>query len=317
MAHSPLSPSSLRVPVICAPMNLVSGPELVAAACVSGIMGVLPRHNAESLDEFEEWLDIISRARAEARGKAPWEPGPLAVNFATRRSPEEIAQDLRLCEQYGVSVIINAMGDPTELARIVHDWGGQLFHDVTAPRFAKKAMAAGVDGMIVIISGGGGHSGTLSAFSFLPQLRDEFDGVLVLAGGLSTGDAVLSAQALGAEYAYMGTRFIATQESRAATEYKNLLVHSTSHDLIFTSAITAVPANWLTGSLERVGLNPSSLEHSSGRGNYDHLPPDIRPWRDIWSAGQGIDLIHDIPSVADLVSALDQEYKTARERISV
>lgn len=304
--------ASLRVPVVCAPMTAVSGPELVAAACQSGIMGVLPRHNAASLDEFGEWLDQIRvslrKATAEMGSVAP---GPLAVNFATSRPPAALRDELRLCAEYGVEYIVSAMGAPGELARMAHDYGAALFHDVTTLRHAARAAADGVDGLVCIVAGGGGHSGLLSPLAFLPEVRRNFAGTILAAGGIATGAGVRAARTLGADLAYLGTRFIASTESRGAPAYKDMLVAAAPTDLVYTASVTAVPANWLRPSLRAAGLDPDTLPVSAGRGDYAHLPPGIRPWHDIWSAGQSVALIDDVPDVAVLVDRLAREYLEA------
>ncbi|MFE4082567.1 NAD(P)H-dependent flavin oxidoreductase [Paenarthrobacter sp. YIM B13468] len=312
MSLDPAQRSSLVLPVVCAPMAGVSGPDLVREACKSGIMGVLPRHNAVDTAQFADWLRQIRRGLDQHKERYPAAIiGPLAVNFSRRWAADEMRANLDLCDRYGVEVIVSAMGDPTELTQTVHGWGGKVYHDVTSMRFAEKAISAGVDGLTCIVGGGGGHSGLLSPFVFIPQVRSIFDGTVLLAGAISTGAAIRSAEILGADLAYLGTRFIATKEANIPPDYRRMLVESRSTDLIYTSSVTAVPANWLKPSLASVGLDPEDLPVSSGRGNYDHLPPNTRPWRDIWSAGQGIDLIADAPSVAELVQRLCIEYQAA------
>jgi nitronate monooxygenase len=303
---------SMVLPAVCAPMTMVSGPALVRAACLSGIMGVLPRHNARSREEFESWLANIRRdLNACANEHSDATVGPLAVNIIARQSVEDTRADLEVCARYGVEVIISALGNPAELSRIVHDWGGRIFHDVTSLRFAAKAIEGGVDGLTCIGSGGGGHSGALNALAFIPRVREMWDGTILLAGSVSTGAAIRAAEVLGADLAYLGTRFIATRESLAPEEYKALLVSKGSDDLIYTERVSGVPANWLKSSLRRVALDPDNLPLPIADRRYEHLPADVRPWRQIWSAGQGIDLIHDIPSVADLVARLRREYVAA------
>jgi len=201
--------------------------------------------------------------------------------------------------------------DPTELIRRVHDWGGSVFHDVTNIRFAEKAIAAGADGLTCIGSGGGGHSGTISHLALVPRIREMFDGTIVMAGAISTGAAIRAAEILGADLAYLGTRFIATQESNAAPEYKAMLVEGGAKDVIFTPKVAGGAANWLKASLRKVGLDPDDLPEPDPKGGHAHLPGDLRPWRDIWSAGQGIELISDIPSAADLIRSLRREYVAA------
>jgi nitronate monooxygenase len=310
MSLDPHIRSSLVLPAICAPMMIVTGPELVTAACKAGLMAGLPRHNARSTEEFAGWLSMIRSELDAAREACPMAKiGPLAANITAKRPLAEILPDLDLCIAHGVRHFITALGNPTDLAAAIHDRGGTVFHDVTSLRFAEKAIAAGVDGLICIGSGGGGHSGTLNALAFLPRVRAMWDGTIVFAGSVSNGAAIRAAEVLGADLVYLGTRFIATAESRAPDPYKTMLVESTSSDLDFTPRLTGVHANWLKPSLTRHGIEIESLPPPAP--SYAHLPDDVRPWRDLWSAGQGIDLISDVPSVATLVERLRREYVAA------
>ncbi|HEY0646584.1 nitronate monooxygenase, partial [Phenylobacterium sp.] len=297
------------------PMFLVTGPALVREACKAGVIGGLPRQNARSFEIFEQWLVDIRR---DLDRHAAENPGariaPIAVNLATRLPPDELAVHLAVCRRYGVEIIISATGDPTELVARVHDWGGKVFHDVTNLRFAEKAIAAGADGLTCIGAGGGGHSGTISHLALIPQVRAMFDGVIIMAGAVSNGATIRAAEILGADLAYLGTRFIATQESDAPQPYKDLLVSQTSAGLMYTGKIAGVPANWMAESMRLVGLDPANLPEPLGKGmRHDHLPEGVRPWLNLWSAGQGIDLIRDIPSVAELVQRLRAEYVAACE----
>jgi nitronate monooxygenase len=236
----------------------------------------------------------------------------VAINLSTTKSEAEVAADLALSIRHGVKLFISAMGNPTEVAKRVHDEGGVLFHDVTTIAHAEKAIRAGVDGLTCIGAGGGGHSGTISHLALVPRIRAMFDGVIVMAGAVTTGAAVRAAEILGADLAYLGTRFIATREALGPQEYKDFLVSETSDKLIYTNRITGVPSNWIKASLRSKGLDPDDLPQPAGpRGGYGHLPPEARPWRTIFSAGQGVDLIEDIPSVAALVRRLRQEYVAA------
>ncbi len=309
----------LTLPVICAPMFLVTGPDLVREACKAGVIGGLPRANARSLEEFEAWLKDIRAALDRHQAENPQAKiAPIAVNLNTRLPADELKDHLAICGRHGVEIIISAAGDPTALVAQVHDWGGKVFHDVTSLRFAEKAIAGGADGLTCIGAGGGGHSGTISHLALIPQVRSIFDGTIILAGAVSTGAVVRAAEILGADLAYMGTRFIATQESDAHADYKALLVSQTSADLIYTPKVAGVAANWMTESIRQNGLDPSSLPEPLGKGmRHDHLPEDVRPWKTLWSAGQGIDLIHDVPSVADLVLRLRAEYVAACEAPSL
>ena len=313
MSLDPKLRDSLTLPVICAPLFLVSGPDLVREACKAGVVGALPRQNARSLEEFEAWLSDITQALARHRDAHPGARiGPIAVNYPTRMAPDELAANMTLCARYGVDIIISVGGDPTELVHRVHDFGGKVFHDITSIRFAEKAIAAGADGLNCIGAGGGGHSGTITHLALIPKLRTIFDGTLVLAGAVSTGAVVRAAEVLGADLAYMGTRFIATRESMAPEAYKQLLISQTSSDLTYTGDVAGVPANWLVESLRMAGLDPDNMPKPLGRGmRHDHLPEGVAPWRNLWSAGQGIDLIEDVPSVSDLVRRLRAEYVDA------
>ncbi len=235
--------------------------------------------------------------------------GPLAINVTTKRPLAELIADIESGIAHGFTHFITALGNPAELAKAIHDRGGTIYHDVTSLRFAEKAIAAGVDGLICIGSGGGGHSGTINALAFLPRVRAMWDGPIVFAGSVSTGAGIRAAEVLGADLVYLGTRFIATRESRAPDEYKAMLVRHGSDDLDYTPRITGVSANWLRPSLAARGVDPGVLAPATH--GYDHLPADVRPWRDIWSAGQGIDLIDDISDTGALVSRLRREYVAA------
>ena len=305
--------SSLSLPAICAPMFIVTGPDLVREACLAGLVGVLPRHNARTFEQFEGWLEAIQTARKEALARSV-KVGPLVVNLNAKLSAAEITDTLQLAAGYGVDTVISVGGGPREVVRIAHLKSMAVLHDVVSLEFAKKAIGQGVDGLIAIGSGGGGHSGRLSHLTLIEKIRTTFKGPLVMAGGISTGAGVRAAEVLGADYAYMGTRFIATKEANAPAEYKQMLVDSTSEDLVYTPNVTGVPANWLKPSLQRCGIDIETLA-MPGAARFDHLPIDIRPWRDIWSGGQGIDLIDDIPDVATLVARLVREYQAACARM--
>lgn len=305
----------LTLPAVCAPMFLVSNPAMVREACLSGIMGALPRQNARSFEMFEGWLVDIRDALDRHKDANPSARiGPLAVNLATQMDAADAALHLDLAKRYGVEVIISAVGNPTELAKRVHDAGLKIFHDVTSFRFAEKAIAAGVDGLTCIGSGGGGHSGNIGHLVLIPRIRRIFDGTILMAGSISTGAAIRAAEILGADLAYMGTRFIATQEANVDPDYARMLTDGHSEDLVFTPKIAGVAANWLVPSMERLGLDPKNLPQPAGHGmGYKHLPEGVKPWKNLWSAGQGIDLIDDTPTISDLVVRLRREYIAACE----
>jgi len=296
----------MRLPVICAPMFRVTSPALVIAARRAGIVGALPRGNAPDFATFECWLAQI--AEAAAGQPAP----PLAVNLSTRLSPDEMAQHLAACRRHGVELIISATGDPSMLIAQAHDHGMRVFADAVNLRFAEKAIAAGTDGVIAIGAGGGGHSGTVNHLTLVAAIRRRFDGIVVMAGAISDGRAVRAAELLGAELAYVGTRFIASTESGASPAYKQMLVEARATDLAYTPAFNGVPANWLRPSMRRVGLDPDNLppRPPETRG-YGHLPDGVVPWSTLWSAGQGVELIEDVRPVADLVAQFEREYRAA------
>jgi nitronate monooxygenase len=292
-------------------MFLCSGPALAAACCQSGIIGSLTRNHCRDIEELEHQLQSVTAALARFANQNPAAIiGPLAVNISPSFSTEEFRTHLHLCRRYGVRIIVTSVGDPSQNAPLVQEYGLLHFHDATTIRFAEKAAAARVDGIVAIGAGGGGHAGTISHLAFIPQIRAMFAGTVVMAGAVSTGAVVRAAEMLGADLAYMGTRFIATQESDAPPAYKQMLVEGGAADVIYTKGVNGLPASWLKASLREAGLDPDHLFIPAGRGT-EHLPPGKTPWRDIWSAGQGIALIHDIPPVAELVARLTAEYHAA------
>lgn len=293
----------LRLPVFQAPMFLQSGPEMVIAACKAGIVGSFPSVNARTTDELELWLSRISGAVSDQ--DAPW-----ALNLMMHRSNSRRMDDLALAERYRVPLLITALGSPQEAVERVHAYGGKILADVIDMRFAKKAIAAGVDGLVLVGAGAGGHTGQQSGFAFVQEVRQHFDGLVVLGGGISTGRAVRAAEVLGADYAYMGTRFIASNESMAEVEYKEMVVAATGSDIVCSDALTGVKANWLRASLERAGYDPNNMPDA---GDIDIIKSsgDIKRWRDVWAAGQGVGSVNDILSVAEIVERLEREYHEA------
>ena len=290
--------SGLRLPLICAPMFGVSNAALVGEARRSGIVGALPRQNFATRDEFEAVLQAVH----ETDGVHPG--GKVAVNLSTALSQSELRDELALLGDYGVRVVITAKGSPAPVIEEAHRRGISVFSDVTSLEHARKARNVGADGLICICQGGGGHSGRLNHMSMLGAVRDEFDGVIVLAGALSTGADILAAQALGADLAYMGTRFIATVEAGSPPAYKEMLVQSTANDLVYTPMVNKVPANWLRPSLAAAGIDETAMPAEGTR-------LARKPWIEIWSAGQGIETINDIPSVGALVDRLETQYRHA------
>ena len=312
MALDPDLRASLALPAICAPMFLGTGPDLVREACKSGVIAGLPRQNARDFETFVAWMTQI-RADLDAHEQATGRrAAPIAVNLPTRFPDAELRAHFDLFDRFGVKLLITVGGDPTDMVRRAHDAGLKVLHDITSIRFAEKAIAAGVDGLNCIGAGGGGHSGTISHLALIRQIRAMFDGIIVMAGAVSDGATIRAAEILGADLSYLGTRFIATQESDAPAAYKDLLVSQTSSDLSYTPKVAGVAANWLVESIRMAGLDPDDLPEPLGRGmRHDHLPEGVQPWKNVWSAGQGIDLIHDIPTVGELVARLKAEYDAA------
>lgn len=301
----------LTLPVVCAPMFLISTPALVVAACKAGLIGAFPRDNARTSAQFEEQLRTV-RDGLDRASVAGVTPGPIAVNIPTTLPRDTMISDLDRCVRYGVEIIITSVGEPSTITALAHERGLLVHHDVTSLRFAEKAIVAGVDGLNCIGAGGGGHSGTISHLALIPRVRAMFDGTVSLAGAVADGAAVRAAEVLGADLAFVGTRFAATTESAADPLQKEWMVSGDARSLRYSDRVNGVPANWLLPSLERHGLRIDDMPAPTRRGT-EHLPRGVAPWRDLWSAGQGIELIHDIPSTDELVRRLAGEYIAACE----
>jgi nitronate monooxygenase len=292
---------ALHLPLIAAPMFIVSGPDLVLAACREGIIGAFPFPNARTLDVLEQWLTQIR----DATPATPW-----AANLVTHSTYDRLGDELELIARYRPPLVITALGSPARVVDIVHAYGGRVFADVSTLAFARKAAAAGVDGLVLVASGAGGHTGSIAGFAFLPAVREFFDGVLVLAGSVNDGYALRAAEVLGADLAYMGTPFIATTESRAVDPYKRMVVDSTLEDLIATSSFTGATAMYLRGSIELAGLDPMNLKPKAGM-DLSGSQTKIKAWKDIWTAGQGVGSVKRVSTVAELVARVENEYEEA------
>jgi len=305
-----LNPQNAKLPIIVAPMFLVSGPELVTACCRSGIVGTFPALNQRTSEGFAQWLNTIEDNLAEVK-----HPG-YGVNLIVHKTNPRLQADLEICAQHKVPLIITSLGAVKELVDTVHSYGGKVFHDVTNLRHAQKAADAGVDGLIAVSAGAGGHAGTLHPFALLGESRKFFSGTLVLSGALSTGADVAAAIAAGADYAYLGTRFICTDESRAVDEYKNMIEEAAAKDIVYTDKVSGVPANFLQASLASA---QAEEEHPDGKAidfGKELLAPenDAKAWRDIWSAGHGVGNIHNTLPVNTLVNDLARDYHSALQR---
>jgi nitronate monooxygenase len=294
----------LRLPLIAAPMFLVSGDDLALASCKGRIVGGFPAGNARTPEQLDTWFDALDEQAAADPGA-----GPYAVNLTLARNIEESPIGATVMRRKP-PILISSVGDPTPMVGRVHDWGGLIMHDVTTVRHAEKAAQAGVDGIILVCAGAGGHAGAVSPFALLPQVRERFGGLIVLAGAISDGKSILAAQALGADLVYMGTRFIATRESMATEDYKQAVLEAETKDIVYTASISGLPASFIRQSIEAVGLDPANLPPPLGLHRAD-LPEGVRAWRDVWSAGQGAGLVRDVPTVQALIDRLAQEYRAA------
>jgi len=307
----------LRIPVIGAPMFIVSGPKLVIAQCKAGIVGGFPALNARPQSMLDEWLAQISEELAAHKKSNPGIPvAPFAVNQIVHQSNSRLEHDVEKCVKYKVPIVITSLRPPAEVVDAVHSYGGVVFHDVINIRHAHKAIDQGVDGIITVCAGAGGHAGTTSPFALVKEVRKIFGGTIILSGSMSRGNDALAAQAMGADLAYFGTRFIATQEANAPSAYKEMIVDSAAADIVYTNLFTGVHGSYLKGSVVNAGLDPDDLPEGEPRHmNFVSGSSKTKAWRDIWGAGQGVGTIDDIPSVADLVERMEAEYREATNRL--
>jgi nitronate monooxygenase len=308
----------LRLPVIGAPMFIVSTPALVLAQCKAGIVGAFPALNARPAAQLDDWLaQITEELAAHKRAHPQAKVAPFAVNQIVHASNDRLEQDVAACVKHRVPIIITSLRPPAEVVAAVHGYGGIVFHDVINLRHAEKAAAQGVDGIIAVCAGAGGHAGVLSPFALVKQIREIYPGTIILSGAMSSGADVLAAQALGADLAYLGTRFIATAEANAGADYKQMLIDSRAEDIVYTSLFSGVSGNYLRGSVTHAGLDPDKLPEADktkmnfGTGGNTEL----KAWRDIWSAGQSVSGIHQVESVAALIERMAGEYEATRARL--
>jgi nitronate monooxygenase len=308
----------LRLPIIGAPMFIVSTPTLVIAQCKAGVVGSFPALNARPASQLDDWLSQITEELGSYARANPGRPvAPFAVNQIVHASNDRLEHDLSLCVRHRVPIVITSLRPPSEVVSAVHGYGGLVFHDVINLRHAEKAAAQGVDGIIAVCAGAGGHAGVLSPFALVKQIREIFPGTIILSGAMSTGADVLAARALGADLAYLGTRFIATVEANASEAYKRMLIDSRAEEIVYTSLFSGIPGNYLRGSVANTGLDPdklpaadkSTMNFGSGGG------AALKTWKDIWSAGQSVSGIHEIETVEALVERLAREYDAARAQL--
>jgi nitronate monooxygenase len=313
MSLPALLSSRLRLPAVAAPMFIISNPALVIAQCAAGIVGSFPSLNARPAEALEQWIHSIRAALAEHDRKHPDRPSaPFAVNLIVHRSNDRLDHDLAVCVRERVPIVITSLGARPEVNEAVHGYGGIVLHDVISDRFARKAVEKGADGLIAVAAGAGGHAGVQSPFALIQEIREWFDGPLLLSGSIASGAAVLGALAIGADLAYIGSAFIATQEAQAAEGYKQMIVDSRAEDIVYTSLFTGVHGNYLKPSIRAAGLDPDNLPASDpSKMNFASDRP-AKAWKDIWGCGQGISAVRSVPPAGELVERLIREYQAAR-----
>lgn len=316
----PKTLQDLELPLVCAPLFIVSGPELVIAQCKAGVVGSFPALNARPAEMLEKWIIRIKLELEEYQKANPDKKvAPFAVNQICHGSNDRLQHDMEVCVKHEVPIIITSLQAPQPVFDAVHSYGGIILHDVTNIKHARKALSMGADGIVAVCAGAGGHAGTLSPFALVPEIREFHDGILLCSGVISTGGSILGAQAIGADLAYIGTRFIATKEANADPEYKQMLIDSTAEDVVYSSLFTGVSGNYLSKSVAAAGMDPkdlpsadkSTMNFGSG-GNTEK-----KAWRDIWSGGQGVGSIHSVPSVQELVDQMKAEYIEAKSRLKI
>jgi len=306
----------LSLPVIGAPLFIISNPKLVIAQCKAGIVGAMPALNARPAEQLDDWLAEITE-ELEAYNRAnPGQPAaPFAINQIVHRSNDRLEHDMQLCEKYRVPLVISSLGAREEVNQAVHGWGGVVMHDVINDFFAHKAIDKGADGLICVAAGAGGHASDKSPFALIQEAREWFDGPIALSGAMATGGAVLAAQAMGADFAYVGSAFIATEEARAADAYKQMIVDSNADDIVYTNLFTGVHGNYLRGSISAAGLDPDDLPESDPSKMDFGGGDSKKAWKDIWGSGQGVGAVRDIIPAAERVERLRREYDDAVRRL--
>jgi nitronate monooxygenase len=308
---------TLRLPAIAAPLFIISTPRLVIAQCKAGIVGSMPALNARPPELLDEWLAEITQALAAHDRAHPQSPAaPYAINQIVHKSNDRLERDMEVCAKYKVPVIITSLGARPEINEAVHNWGGIVLHDVIDDSFARKAVDKGADGLVAVAAGAGGHAGTTSPFALVREIRRWFRGPLALSGAIASGDAILAAQAAGADFGYIGSAFIATEEARADEAYKQMIVQSSSRDIVYSNLFTGVHGNYLRGSITAAGLDPDALAQSDAS-KMNFGSDRVKPWKDIWGCGQGIGAIDEVLPAGALVARLQREYRAARERLSL
>ena len=319
MSRLPAVLQRLKFPVIASPLFIISNPKLVIAQCTSGVVGSMPALNARPAAQLDDWLAEITETLAAYDAAHPQAPSaPFAINQIVHKSNDRLEQDMALCAKYKVPIVITSLGAREDVNRAVQGWGGVVLHDVINNVFAHKAIEKGADGLIVVAAGAGGHASVKSPFAMVQEVRQWFDGPLALSGSIASGGAILAAQAMGADFAYIGSAFIATHEARAVEGYKKMITESDSDDIVYSNFYTGIHGNYLKGSIRNAGMDPdnlpmsdpSKMNFSTGEGG-----KTAKAWKDIWGCGQGIGAITEVVSTADMVARFKREYREARERL--
>ncbi|NZD49184.1 NAD(P)H-dependent flavin oxidoreductase [Rhizobium leguminosarum] len=319
MALPPILQDRLRLPVIGSPLFIISHPALTLAQCKAGIVGAFPALNARPESQLDEWLAEITEELARHDAAHPERPAaPFAVNQIVHMSNKRLEHDLTLCVKYKVPIVISSLGAVPEVNAAVHSYGGIVLHDIINNRHAHSAIRKGADGLIAVAAGAGGHAGTLSPFALVQEIREWFDGPLLLAGAIATGGAILAAEAMGADMAYIGSPFIATEEARAADAYKQAIVEGAASDIVYSNYFTGVHGNYLKPSIVAAGIDPDNLPLADvSKMDFEQAVGGAKAWKDIWGSGQGISAVKAVEPVAKLVDRLEAEYKAARTRLAL
>ena len=315
MSRLPHPLDTLPLPIIGAPMFIISTPKLIIAQCIAGVVGAMPALNARPASQLDEWLSEITETLAAWNKAHPDRPAaPFAINQIVHKSNDRLEHDMRLCVQYKVPICITSLGAREDINAAAHSYGGVVLHDIINNRFAHKAIEKGADGLIAVAAGAGGHAGIKSPFALVQEIRRWFDGPLALSGAIATGDAVLAAQAMGADFAYIGSAFIATEEARASDAYKQAIVDGSSDDIVYSNLFTGVHGNYLAPSIRAAGMNPDQLP-ASDPSTMNFGGDAKKAWKDIWGSGQGIGAVNKVQSAAEFIARLTREYTQARARL--
>jgi nitronate monooxygenase len=317
MSKLPAVLANLTFPVIASPLFIISNPKMLIEQCKAGVVGSLPALNARPAAQLEEWLIEITETLSAYNQAHPEQPAaPFAINQIVHKSNDRLEHDMAMCVKYKVPIIITSLGAREDINQAAHSYGGVVLHDIINNKFAHKAIEKGADGLIAVAAGAGGHAGVKSPFALIQEIREWFDGPVALSGSIATGDAVLAAQAMGADFAYIGSAFIATHEARASDDYKQAIVDATSDDIVYSNLFTGVHGNYLAPSIKAAGLDPDHLPESDPS-TMNFGGDAKKAWKDIWGCGQGIGAVHAVLSVAERVSKLKSEYAAARDRLAL